>query len=81
MLYQNACASVHLVPMGISLPVNPEGVNIINANFDGLTHVLVTLFQEQTCGAGISLSIPAVTSGVDHNAIVLTQSDVSHEIK
>ena len=59
-----ACNSVHPTPMGISLPVNPEGVVINNASFDDLPHDPITLFHQQSCAARTSLSMPVVTSGL-----------------
>ena len=73
----SACASIHETPMSTSFLVNPEGVNIRNANLDNITQGPTHLFQQQLCATGIKLSIPAVTSGLDTTAIAPPPFDVS----
>ena len=63
--------------MSTSCLVNPEGINISNANFDNLTQDPTPLLQQQSCAAGTSLSIPAVNSGLDNTAIAPPPFDVS----
>ena len=63
--------------MNIKLPVNPEEVVINKAYFDYITRSPTPLFQQQLCAAGIILSMPTVTSGLDNTAIAPPTFDVS----
>ena len=74
----SACASVHPTPMGISLPVNSEGVFINDANLDDLPHDPTTLFQQQMCAARTDHTMPVVTSGLNDTALAPSQFDIAH---
>ena len=73
----SACAFLHPTPMNTSFLVNSQGVKISNKNLDNLTHEPTPLFQQQSCVAGISLSILALTSGFDNTAIAPPPFDAS----
>ena len=74
----SACVSVHLTPMGTSLPVNPEGVIINNVIFDNLPRDPTHLFQQQSCAAATSLSMPVVISELNDTAFAPPTFDFAH---
>ena len=63
--------------MSTAFLINPEGENIKNANLNSLIRNPRPFFQQRSCAAGISFSIPAVTSGLDNTANAPPPFDIS----